>query len=104
MVEGAEALSTGADTTLMVKFNTPLPQPVELVTVYTVVTVGAKVLEDPEPEGAHAYELPPLTLTVTGVPLHIVVFVTDAVRPGDEDTLIVALALSLQPPVVPVTL
>lgn len=53
MVEGADAVNTGADTTLRVKVTEPLPQADALDTVYMVVAKGAKVLDDPEPEGAH---------------------------------------------------
>ncbi len=53
MVEGADVVNTGADTTLRVKVTEPFPQADALDTVYTVVAKGAKVPEEPDPEGAH---------------------------------------------------
>lgn len=53
MVEGADAVNAGADTTLRVKVTEPFPQADALDTVYMVVDKGAKILEEPDPEGAH---------------------------------------------------
>lgn len=103
MVDAGVAVRTGTDTTLMVKDTLLLPQPVLPLTVYTVLDNGEKVLEEPEPAGNQTYEVPPLTLTVTGVPLHTVVLLSDAESPLDGDTVIAVVAVALQPPVVPAT-
>ena len=67
----------------MVTVRTALVQePLDPVMLYTVVAAGDKVLDVPEPEGNQVYVAAPPVFTVTGVPLQIVVLVTDAVTVG----------------------
>lgn len=67
------------------------------------MAAGLSVLDAPEPDGDQVYALAPPTLTVTELPLQMVVLVIDAVTVGTAFTEMATVVFVVQLPLVPVT-
>lgn len=104
VVEDALTFNVTFGVTLIVNvFGVPVQPPKVPVTVYTVVDVGVNTLIEPEPDGSQLYEMAPDTLTLTAVPLQIVVLVTEVTSVGVAVTFTVTMVLVLpQLPLAPV--
>ena len=99
----ADADTSGTAFTVTVTVATSVQPLLVPVTVYIVVEDGDAEKEAPLPEGLHEYDVAPLADTVVLLPLQMVGTDADADTSGTEFTVMVTVATSVHPLLVPVT-